>query len=284
MKAFLSHSSKDAAFVQAVADDLGRQFTWLDRQQFDTGDEFLATMERGVADSSVFVLFASTHSLASTFVDFELTAARQQLIARALDRVLVFFLDAALTYRDLPVWLQRFQATSAASARQVARTIRYALEAQARTRQRALFVGRTRELGSIEEGLLPADGSAPPRMMLVSGLPGVGRRTLLERVARDHWSLPRIVELRIEGADDLKDVALRLSDRFEAYNTTDELQAIAETVRSEPHDMTVNRITRYLHVANASRELPVFIDAGGLLSNDAEPSGVMSDLLSLCAK
>lgn len=282
MKAFLSHSSKDAEFVLAVAEELGRQFTWLDRQQFDTGDEFLAAMERGIAESSVFVLFASKHSLASTFVDFEVTAARQQFIARELDRVLVFLLDESTTYRDLPTWLQRFQATSAASSRQVARAIRYALEAQARSRQRALFVGRTRELGSIESGLLPADGSPPPRVMMVSGLPGVGRRTLLERVARDHWGLPRIVEIRVEGADDLHDVALRLSDRFEAYNRTEELRAIAARIREESQDTTKARIARYLQVANASRELPVFIDAGGLLTNDAEPSAVMTELLSLC--
>jgi tetratricopeptide (TPR) repeat protein len=281
VKAFLSHSSKDAEFVHAVADELGRQFTWLDRQQFDTGDEFLAQMEAGVADSSIFVLFASRNSLASTFVDFELTEARQQLIARSTDRILVFLIDASITHRELPIWLQRFQATVANAPRPVARAIRYALDAQARSRQKSLFVGRSRELSAIEDRLLPSDGSSPPRVMLVSGLPGVGRRTMAERVARDHWSLPRIVELRVEAADNMNDIAVKLSDRFEAYNTMEAFRAIADRIRSESGEKLNTRVTAYLRGALSSKELPVFVDAGGLLTNEAEPSELMTELLAI---
>lgn len=282
MKAFLSHSAKDSEFVNAVAEELGRQFTWLDRQHFETGDEFLAVMEAGVVDSSVFVLFASKHSLQSTFVDFEVTEARRQLIAKSIDRVLVFLIDPSITHRELPLWLQRFQATAANAPRPVARAIRYALDTQARTRQRALFVGRSRELGSIEDKLLPADGSPPPRIMLVSGLPGIGRRTLSERVARDHWSLPRIVEVRVEPADDLADIAIKLSDRFEAYNTIDAFRSIADHIRTEKPDKLQLRITEYLRAALGSKELPVFVDAGGLLTNDAQPNLIMAALIAMC--
>lgn len=281
MKAFLSHSSKDAQFVHAVAEELGRQFTWLDRQKFDTGDEFLAAMEAGLADSSVFVLFASKHSLASTFVDFEITEARQQLLARSLDRVLVFLIDPSVSHRDLPLWLQRFQATTANAPRPIARAIRFALDSQARARQRALFVGRSRELSTLEDRLLPADGSPPPRVMLISGLPGIGRKTLAERVARDHWSLARAVEVRVEPADDLADIAIKLSDRFEPYSTVEAFRAIAERIRSETADKLPERIAAYLRAAVGTKELPIFVDAGGLLTNDAEPSAIMMALLSI---
>lgn len=71
MKAFLSHSSQDKQFVGAVAKELGRQFCVFDEQVFETGNEFKDSIERGLDESSVFVLFASRKALESIWVKFE---------------------------------------------------------------------------------------------------------------------------------------------------------------------------------------------------------------------
>lgn len=282
VKAFLSHSSTDSEFVRAVAEELGRQFTWFDQQDFSTGDEFLSGMERGVAESSLFVLFASRNSLDSAFVDFEITEARQKLVAHGTDRILVFLIDPSISYHDLPLWLQRFHASASNAPQPVAREIRHALDAQARNRQRSLFIGRSRELVGIEGKLLPTDGSTAPRIMLVSGLPGIGRRTLIERVARDHWSLDRILDIRIEPADNLSDIAVKLADRLEPYNTVDAFRSITERIRAESSEKLLSRVAAYIRAAHGSKELPTFVDSGGLLTNEAGPSALMGELLRVC--
>lgn len=281
MRAFLSHSSRDAEFVQAVADELGRQYTWLYTQQFATGDEFLEGMERGLRESGVFVLFASRAALESVFVAFEITEARHREIVRSLDRVLVFLLEPDLSQMDLPKWLRRSQATHASAPKPVARTIRDALDEVARSRQKALFVGRSSEVRALEGQLFPTDGSSAPRVMVLVGLPGVGRRTLAERVARDHWSLKRLVQVKIESGDAVGDVATKLADLYSAYNTVAGLRAIAGEIALESDDILRSRIEEYLRTAVRLQELPVFVDAGGLLGNDGEPSDSMNLLLDL---
>lgn len=281
MRAFLSHSSRDAEFVHAVTAELGRQYTWLDRQQFGTGDEFLEGMERGLHDSGVFVLFASRAALESVFVAFEVAEARHQAIQRSLDRVLIFLMEPDLSHRDLPAWLRRVQASHANAPKPVARTIRQALDDLARSRQKALFVGRSREIGTLEGHLFPTDGSPAPRIMVLAGLPGVGRRTLLERVARDHWSLKRLVQIRVEAADTIADIATKLADLYEAYNTVEGLRRLAAEINREGEDTLRRRIEEYLTTAIGLQELPAFVDAGGLLGNEGEPSDLLALLLDL---
>jgi tetratricopeptide (TPR) repeat protein len=281
MKAFLSHSSRDAEFVHAVANELGRQFTWLDQQAFDTGDEFISAMERGLSESSVFVLFASRHALESIFVEFEITEARRQLIAKSLDRVLVFIVDPSITYRDLPSWLQRAQSTAASAPKPVARAVRHALDQLARSRQQALFVGRSKQIAEVEGQLLPVDGSTPPRAMVLIGLPSIGRRTLAGRVARDHWNLPRLVQVPVETGDSVADVAIKLADRFEAYNTIAAFKAISDVIAAEASTKLNERVAGYIRAALGAHELPTFIDDGGLLGNEAEPSDVTTALLDI---
>lgn len=281
MRAFLSHSSRDAEFVTAVAHELGRQYTWLDRQQFATGDEFLDGIERGLRDSGVFVLFASRAALDSVFVAFEMAEARQQVVLRSLDRVMVFLLEPSLSFRDLPVWLQRVQATPATAPKPVARAIRQVLGEVARSRQKTLFVGRSRDISAIEAQLFPSDGTGAPRLMFLAGLPGVGRRTLVERLARDHWSFQRIIQMRVESGDTLTDVALKFADLYEPHNTAEGLRRIAVDIARETREDVLTRFERYIRTAIGLQELPLFVDAGGLFGNEGEPSELLLSLIDM---
>lgn len=281
MKAFLSHSSEDAEFVGSVAGELGRQFTWLDSQQFRNGDEFLATLEKGIVDSGVFVLFASAASLSSIFVNFEITEARRQLVAKAVRRVLVFIIDPSITYRDLPAWLQRCRTETAVAPVPVARIIRQALDEASRERQRNLFVGRTQQLKALEAKLLPTDGSPPPRTFLVTGLPGIGRRTLVDRIAKDHWNIRRLVQVRVESGDSLADLAAKLANHFEVYNTLDALKEICRALLNEEKPALTDRVVQYIRSALGGGELITLIDEGGLLDNDARSTELMRDVLEI---
>lgn len=65
LRAFLSHSSTQKEFVEAVARELGRQYCVFDKYSFHTGDDLHEAIKRGLNDSSLFVLFASKEALRS---------------------------------------------------------------------------------------------------------------------------------------------------------------------------------------------------------------------------
>jgi hypothetical protein len=63
LKAFLSHSSADKEFVRAVAKELGRQFCVFDEQSFENAVQFKKSIEDGLDESSILVLFASKNAM-----------------------------------------------------------------------------------------------------------------------------------------------------------------------------------------------------------------------------
>lgn len=90
LRAFLSHSSTQKDFVEAVARELGRQYCVFDQYSFHTGDDLHEAIKRGLNDSSLFVLFASKEALKSFWVDFELNEASRLAIQKFIERVAVF--------------------------------------------------------------------------------------------------------------------------------------------------------------------------------------------------
>ena len=190
-RAFLSHSSRDAELVRAVGSQLGRPFVRLDYYNFAGGDEFLAAIDEALADSALFVLFASRHSLDSLWVDVEVDSARYELKLGRLRKCLVCIMDDTLQVADLPSWLRRFKYVRSRAAKPIARIVRGEIDDLMRERQHEFFVNRTRESEALQDAIAPSSGSMPPTAFAVVGLDGIGRRTLLQRVAKDLLSLTR---------------------------------------------------------------------------------------------
>jgi hypothetical protein len=71
MKAFLSHSSKDAALVHQVARLVGGANVELDDTTFDRGLLNVEAIYLALQRASIFVLFLTTDALASGIVKFE---------------------------------------------------------------------------------------------------------------------------------------------------------------------------------------------------------------------
>ena len=215
MKAFLSHSSTDTDFVSSVAKQLGRQFCVFDTFQFQTGEDFRAAIRAALEQAAIFVLFASKKALESTWVNFEQDEAELLSIQGNINRPLVFLMDQDVTHNELPVWLRRGRVRTANAPRAVAREIHFHLQELIRDQQQALFVGRRRELSEAEERLLSYGEAGPPRLHSVFGLSGIGRRTIVKRVAADLLNLPKAVTLRVEEGDELQELAAKAAEHAE---------------------------------------------------------------------
>lgn len=267
MKAFLSHSAHDKEFVRSVAKELGRQFCVFDEQSFSSGTEFKKSIENSFEESDVFVLFASKHSLSSDWVNFEIEEAWYGKLRKNISKSITYIIDSNIDYSNIPQWLQRGKIEKNNVAMTVARDIRYHLDGLLHERQHRVFVGRSQETTELENYLTPI-GSVPPRSIFVSGLPGIGRRSLIRKKAPDILNFRKQVEIRIKDGDSINDICVRVAELIEPYSTQGGFVEIVNKIQKLSFESARDRIVDNLRKITRSGELPIFLDAGGLLDNE----------------
>jgi len=268
MKAFLSHSSKDKQLVRSVANKLGRQSCIFDEQAFSNGEEFKTSISRFLEDTSMFVLFASRNSLQSVWVNFEIEEAWFQKLRKNLNKSVVYLIDSSVDASRIPEWLGKARISRYNSAQLIARDIRHHLSELLQERQRPFFVNRTEEIREAEQALSPPDGSTPPRVVLIHGLPGIGRRALIRRIAPDFLNLHKSVEIYAEDGDSIHDICVKIADKVEPYSTKERFNILFDKIMRLPEEKALERIVTNLEIMIENSEIPVFVDEGGLV--DAE--------------
>ncbi|HEX8666285.1 MAG TPA: toll/interleukin-1 receptor domain-containing protein, partial [Beijerinckiaceae bacterium] len=92
---FLSHSSKDKAFIRRLATDLLSEgiTVWIDEQDIKVGDSIPERIAQGVADSDFFLVALSINSIESDWVKKELNSALVDEIIRRKTKVLPVLLS-----------------------------------------------------------------------------------------------------------------------------------------------------------------------------------------------
>ncbi|MBO2599885.1 toll/interleukin-1 receptor domain-containing protein [Shewanella algae] len=190
IKAFLSHSSKDKdGYVRNVAKWLGKDKIIYDEFTFEEGEKPLNEILKGLDHSSLFVIFLSENALSSPWVQREIVEAKTRLDSDSINKIFPIIIDDALTYEDkrIPDWLRENYNLKPIKRAQVAskrihnklRELSWARHPQLKKRN-TIFVGRNDHQESFEERIHDFDKEKPTTIM-VSGFPGVGRRTFLHR-------------------------------------------------------------------------------------------------------
>lgn len=239
-----------------------------DQRSFETGVEFKKSIEDGLDDSGIFVLFASKASLQSVWVDFEINEAWWRKLERKIGGALVFIIDSSVDVGDLPPWLRRSKAQRVNAPQATARVIRDHIDEILRHQQHSYFVGRGEDVDRLQQVLTPWDGSTPPHVVIITGLPGIGKRTLLRHVAPFTLNLLRLNVVRVEEGDELPDLASKLADQIEPFSTAEGFKKIVAEIRAATDQQTLDRIVHDLQLCIANHELPVLFDDGGLLDEE----------------
>ena len=268
MKAFLSHSSHNKEFVRAVAKELGRQLCIFDEQVFNTGDEFKSSIEKGLDESSIFVLFASKEALESIWVSFETEEAWYKKLQKHLAIALVYIIDSSITIEDIPKWLQRGLIRSENVAKVIARDIKLHLNKSLQERHQKFFVGRNKDIEKLESILTPTDGSFPPHVIFITGLLGIGRRALVKYIAPKLLNLSKYVEIRIQEGDSINDICLKVADHIEPYSTNKGFRKIANDIQKLSDNEALKRTLKNLRKLTELGDLPILYDDKGVMSNE----------------
>jgi hypothetical protein len=279
-KAFLSHSSKDKEFVRSIALELGRQHCLFDEQTFETGEEFKRSIQEGLDSSAIFVLFASENSLTSDWVNFEMEEAWYKKLERNLPKSLVFIISDSVDIDNLPAWIKRAKIQRGNIPKVIAREIRNHLD-QLNEQRKNPFVGRTEDIRALQEALAPADVEYPPHILFVTGLPGIGRRSLIARVVGDSLGLKPLKSLfRLGEGSSIQDICCDVANQIEPYNTDSRFQKIMKEIlelsKEEALQRTLNNLRK---IITNNGELPIFLDGGGLFDDDGNISDPIQSII-----
>jgi hypothetical protein len=185
IRAFLSHSSKDKALISGIYKQLKSAHVHYDEATFEKGETSAAEIFRAMEKTSVFVLFVSSHSVSSKWVQTEMMLAQHYFSAGSIRKILVFLLDD-VDVSEIPDWLKIFIYHKTSSPGVIVTSVRSALfeVALSNNSTLSLFMGRDKELGTVKEKLSDLTNDAPLALFF-AGNDGIGRRTLAKRALRD---------------------------------------------------------------------------------------------------
>ncbi|MGW4672290.1 tetratricopeptide repeat protein [Streptomyces sp. NPDC004324] len=281
IKAFFSYSTKDEKFVNEVVSKVGRPFVHIDKRSFASGNDILASIDTAIRESGLFVLFLTRNSLSSNWVQHELDEARLHSALGKIKKTLVVLMDQTIRREEIPDWLNRSKSITSASSSPVARKISGLVDDLVRENQHSFFVGRGREVTELQRAFVPFDSMMLPQVVCVSGLLGIGRKTVLANVARTSLNFERLLPIQVETGDTIQTIAAKVSAQIESVNTPEDSISIVRKVEKYTDSDAVGTIFDTLEkLTTQYREMPVLYDEGGLLDGDGRISEAILPILN----
>ena len=280
MKAFLSHSSHDKGYVDAVAATLRPGTFELDSQTFDLGKINSQAILSALDQCNLFCLFLSGRSVNSDYVNFETLLGIEFLASGRVSTFLAICLDETA-----------FQlASSGAKHFNIVRNIPLPdtaarlIEGQLISLQTAthhhVFIGREDELKLL--GGQITDHSRPPQKALyLSGNYGSGRRTIARKVLRDYFPhVNHVIPLvRIEPFAGLDELYRTIVGTIRPNIRAVELQKLVRDFEAAPAEKRPLLLASELNSLLPMREAVFVFDNGGLLTDSGSLVPELNDIL-----
>ncbi len=270
MKAFISHSSKDKEYVDAIVDNLRPGSYELDSETFDFGLVNADAIAKSLERSDLFCLILSSSSVTSSYVDFE-TLLGFELTARgSLYRFLAICIDDT-SFEQASQNAKYFNlARKIPSPEATARLLQgYLVSAAAlQSEQIRPFIGREEEIRNL--GAQVNNHSKPfCKALYISGNFGSGRRTLTRNFYSQYFphvnQMFPIIDLEeFSGLEELYRsvlAALRPSLSAKAF-----LSTILGFQAASP-DNKSKLIAQQFNALLSAREAAFIMDKGGVLTD-----------------
>ena len=263
--------------MRIVASHLGRSKVVLDEQYFEPGEDFREAILRGLRESALFVFFASRKSLASTWCAFEIDEAQRLLIQGEIKKHLVLIIEKGVKYSDLPDWMQSAKVVLQPRPAQAARTVLHSLLAVLDISSARPFVGRSKTTDTLVKRL-----SQPtvPHILVLSGLDGIGRRSVLSNFVPSNLGLVAGPVAVMEETSELQDLYLWVLNETGDLGTRANLAAEMSAFATLPPDRQVDEVVARLTILCDDGNLPIIIDNGSLLDDAGTYKPEYQDLAS----
>lgn len=281
VKAFISHSSAQKEFAKRLAEEVGRDFCYLDCYDFRAGNLSRDEIKDKIAGSSIFVLLISKEALASEWVKFEMELAQDKY--KATPECIYPVIVDDTTWDECPEWISKgkcYNLKKFLTPYAVAREVEYRfrrLDMLCVASLRSVVVGRNADVDCFEKVYYSRRRSSL-RCCIVSGRKGVGRETFVAQCLRkigglDQYSEPLKIELS-QGAG-LEELIMFLNN-FSGVYQVDELERILQASLSEKSDIAVKLINEVYNNYNTSICL---YDNGACVLHNRELSSWITDII-----
>lgn len=263
-KAFLSHNGADKEFVERVASKLERSKVIFDKYVFYEGEDFRESIQKGLKQSSLFVLFASKESLSAPWVKYELDEAETMLIEGQIKKMLIFLVGKDVKHSDLPKWCQKALILQASNASVTARLIEEKL-IQINSSYQDVYVGRGTERDKFSEHLFRKSKKSP-QVLVFYGLQGIGRRTFAKDILENIYNLRLGPIFEIDSTESLVNLYVKVLDDVSDVLTQTDLADHIEAFEKVNLDQQTDEIVRLLMEYSEYKIAPCILDNGGLLN------------------
>lgn len=265
IKAFLSHSSLDKEIVRKIKVKLQRIWTYFDEDCFEAGEDFRYAITSKLANTKLFILFASKNSLNSAWVKFEMDEAFWQAIKRDDIDFVVLSLDD-IKISQLPNWMKKSKFESAINPELAAQIIRKLLF-DGTSVNKNVYMGReenTKQIYDDINQMLPEF----PNIIALTGLNGIGRRTFASDIFSKRFSLDYNTEFFLGDTEGIADLYRKLVDenldKFSQQEINDSYNLFIEL----PPRGKIEEIARILALYSEKRAYPVIVDNGAMLDDN----------------
>lgn len=277
-KVFLSHSSADKTFVEAIAEKFGKDVCVYDKMCFEAGMKNLDEIFKGLDHTGIFVLFISDASLQSEWVQREIAAAEERLNhdGSKLSQIFPIIIDSTICHDDarIPDFLKK--GTTSYNLRPILRAPVAYRKIKAQLINRLLqgslqfsssydfFYGRDKEIGSFKSRF---DGFDSLRVMVAAGIPGIGRCSYLIQALRNAEIIERYYEpviISLGPMDAIEDLLAKLYEAGFGDYTFEEVVAMP-TIESK-----IDALTNAFQSIQNFREHIIIYDDGCLVNYSGE--------------
>ena len=274
-KAFICHSSRDKDYARIVAQKLRRANVVFDEFTFNPGQDFRGEILKNLDKTALFVFLASRDSIESTWCKYEIDQADLKRMEGGIAGQLAIIIDPTLSFEDLPNWMRNAKALVQTRPSQSVRDIQQALFSVLAPGTFRPFVGRQDTQSEFAEALV----MTAPHVFVLNGLDGVGRRSYLERVVSDNLGLHLGPFFLIDSTHGIEDIYLQLLEETADIGTRKELAVEEKCFRELDIGEQISEITKRIRTLCNDRNLPCFVDRGGILEDFAEYNELFRRLL-----
>lgn len=198
-KVFLSHSSKDKEFVRKVANIIGLNLCVIDECEFEIGMKNIDEIFKGIGKCDIFVYFISHNSLESDWVKKELNIANDKIINFSEKKMQIYpiIIDPTINFSDERIAEFLKSGDNSYNLRHIlkpeiaARKIKTQLIKLEMAQDRIFeernnyYYGRDEEKFLLKKRIDDVINFSGLRCLVVSGIPGIGRRSFVNAVLKD---------------------------------------------------------------------------------------------------
>lgn len=108
IKAFISHSSDDALYVDVLINLIGKNSLVVDRFCFESGERTIDEIIKSIDNSAIFIVLLSRSSLDKDWVKKELAIIKKYIDSGVLKRFKPYIIDDTISYKyeKIPEWIK----------------------------------------------------------------------------------------------------------------------------------------------------------------------------------